>query len=96
MKEGKKKLIRDLKTVATREKRFATLAAQEGKGAMARAKAEKALGRKESAKDSRREARLDKDWSTYRKSLSKAALAEIATKTPRGRTARRDSDSVQQ
>jgi len=52
--------------VAKREKTFSTLAKIEGKGAAKRAKEESAKGLKESAKDSRWETRMDKQFAVIR------------------------------
>lgn len=62
--------IKDLKNVARRESYFSTLAKKEGKEALKRAKQEKSKGMKESAKDSRREARIDKTFSNIRKRIA--------------------------
>ena len=60
--------------VAKREKTFATLAKEEGQGAAKRAKIEASKGLKESAKDSRWETRMDKQFAVIR--AKKAELAK--------------------
>ncbi len=62
-----KKKIHDLRKVEKRERTFATLAKEEGKGAASRAKSEQKKGLKESAKDSRWETRVDNQFSELRK-----------------------------
>jgi len=57
---------KDLLKVAKREKTFSTLATEEGKGASKRAKEEASKGLKESAKDSRWEAKIDKSFAKLR------------------------------
>ena len=57
---------KDYLKVAKREKTFSTLAKKEGQGASKRAKEEASKGLKESAKDSRWEAKIDKSFAKLR------------------------------
>lgn len=60
----------DLKKLAKRETYFSTLAKKEGKGASERAKEESRKGLKQSAKDSRWEAKQDKKFASIRKKIA--------------------------
>ena len=66
----KNKLKKDFLKIAKREKTFSTLAKKEGKGAEKRAKTESKAGFKESAKDSRWEAKIDKIFAKKRAKMA--------------------------
>lgn len=61
---------KDYAKVAKREATFATLAKKEGQGATKRAKSEAAKGLTESAKDSRRETKIDYSFAAKRAAIA--------------------------
>ena len=67
---------KDYAKVATREKRYSTLAHKEGQEASKRAKRESAHHEPIAAADSRREARNAEAWAVKRKKWSKQAKAK--------------------
>ena len=71
---------RDLKNVARRQATFSTLAHEEALGARKRAKKEKAEHMPASAKDSRREAKWDEEWSVMRKKIEDTAKKRAGMK----------------
>lgn len=73
----KKKNKKDLEKVAKRESLFSTLANKEGIEASKRAKKESKLGYKESAKDSRREAIVDKEFALLRRKIAQREKGKL-------------------
>lgn len=65
-----KKVIKDIKGVVSRQKRYSTLAKNEGKYALKKAKEEKKKREPEMAKDSEREAKIAFGFSAYRKHIA--------------------------
>lgn len=66
------KRLEDRRRAAAREKKFSSLAKDEAQGAAKRAKRETKANMPISAKDSRREAKIDMQWSKKRKKLANA------------------------
>lgn len=65
-----KKSAKDIKGVISRQKRYSTLAKNEGKYALKMAKKEKKKHEPEMAKDSEREAKIAFGFSAYRKHIA--------------------------
>ncbi len=68
---------RDIKGVISRQKRYATLAANEGKYALKKAKVEKKKNEPEMEKDSEREAKIAFGFSAFRKHIAEKEAKKL-------------------